>query len=335
MELLQLLRNERDEHTISDQTLRSFSSLYTSYHASMRQAHIDEERFIPLFHTLLRLVKQQFTHPHSFSAYHKRIEHPFNYYHFGVDFLRPLVDSTTSYLRGEEHVRLIEALLERGDNVILFANHQTEVDPLLISLILEEKHTSLASQMIFVAGDRVTTDPLAVPFSLGCNLLCIYSKRHISTPAERKTEKLQHNRKTMKLMQSLLQQGGQCIYMAPSGGRDRPDERGLVPVSPFDPQSIEMFRLMAKRAGVPTHFYPLSLKTFHLLPPPQSIEEQLGEIRVANRGAIRFAFGHEIEMQSFEGALRANRRTGRRMLAHHIWALVAHNYQLLSDHKDV
>jgi glycerol-3-phosphate O-acyltransferase len=30
-----------------------------------------------------------------------------------------------------------------------------------------------------VAGDRVTTDLLAMPFSMGRNLLCIFSKKHV------------------------------------------------------------------------------------------------------------------------------------------------------------
>ena len=43
--------------------------------------------------------------------------------------------------------------------------------------------------MIFVAGERVITDPLAIPFSMGSNLLCIYSKRYIDHPPEKKIEK--------------------------------------------------------------------------------------------------------------------------------------------------
>ena len=48
-----------------------------------------------------------------------------------------------------------------------------------------------------VAGDRVTTDVVAVPFSKARNLLCIYSKRHIDNPPEEKPKKMRHNAKTM------------------------------------------------------------------------------------------------------------------------------------------
>ncbi len=50
--------------------------------------------------------------------------------------------------------------------------------------------------MIFVAGERVITDPLAVPASMGRNLLCIYSKRYIDHPPELKSEKQLHNKRT-------------------------------------------------------------------------------------------------------------------------------------------
>ena len=55
---------------------------------------------------------------------------------------------------------------------------------------------------IFVAGDRVQTDAIAVPFSMGRDLLCIYSKKHIENPPELKGEKSKHNRNVMKQMQN-------------------------------------------------------------------------------------------------------------------------------------
>ena len=61
-------------------------------------------------------------------------------------------------------------------------------------------------------------------------------------------------------MSSLLSEGGKVIYVAPSGGRDRKNLNDKIVVAPFDPQSIEMFSLMARKAKKPTHFYPLSLR---------------------------------------------------------------------------
>jgi glycerol-3-phosphate O-acyltransferase len=51
----------------------------------------------------------------------------------------------------------------------------------------------LASKIVFVAGHRVTTDPVAIPFSIGCNLLCIFSKKYIEVPPELKASKQQRN----------------------------------------------------------------------------------------------------------------------------------------------
>jgi glycerol-3-phosphate O-acyltransferase len=94
--------------------------------------------------------------------------------------------------------------------------------------------------MVFVAGHRVTTDPLAVPFSRGRNLLSIYSKKYVDADPEKKQERLLHNQRTIKRMGQLLSEGGYCIYVAPSGGRDRKDQKtGKVEAAAFDPQSIE------------------------------------------------------------------------------------------------
>ena len=76
-----------------------------------------------------------------------------------------------------------------GDNVVLYANHQSEADPQIFSVLLDPIVPGFAEQTIFVAGDRVTTDLLAQPFSMGRNLLCIFSKKHIENPPELKSEK--------------------------------------------------------------------------------------------------------------------------------------------------
>lgn len=66
--------------------------------------------------------------------------------------------------------------------------------------------------------------------------------------------------------------------MAPSGGRDRPDpETGKFVVSPYDPKSVEVFRLMAAKAkgrdktGPATHFFPFAMWTNKLVPPPDQV----------------------------------------------------------------
>lgn len=210
--------------------------------------------------------------------------------------------------------------------MILFANHQIEADPQAISILLEKTHPKLAEQLIFVAGERVITDLLAIPFSLGRNLLCIYSKRYIDYPPEEKHKKQLHNKRTMELMSELLNEGGKIIYMAPSGGRDRPNAEGVVEVAPFDPQSIAMFYLMSKKASRKTHFYPMALDTYNLLPPPETVQVELGETRMTKRGAIHLAVGSEINMELFPNRENKDKYVRRKSRADYIWGLVKKDY---------
>lgn len=276
-----------------------------------------------LFATFGGLVAEQLAAPFTFAPYHRKITAPFDYYTFGIEFFRPLVNKAASTLRGSEHLARIAAQLAAGDNVIFLANHQTEADPQAISLMLEDDFPSLAADMIFVAGERVVTDPLTVPFSKGRDLLCIYSKRYIDHPPALKEAKTLHNRKTMEGMAALLSAGGHCIYVAPSGGRDRRDESGVVQVSPFDPQSVEMFWLMASRAARPTHFYPMALSTYDILPPPETVRVELGEPRRFACSPIHLAIGPELDMAAFAGLDRHERRAARAEAA---WRAVCAEY---------
>lgn len=326
-----LLEKSRNSGEISEKIYGICVQLHQSYSASLEAQGFRMEDFDGLFEDLLLLVLQQLHAPYQFEPYHKMITEPFNYYRFGIEFIRPLVDKNRSYVHLLSNLEKIQKQLERGESVILFANHQTEVDPQLMSLVLEDTYPQLGADVIFIAGDRVITDPMAIPFSMGRNLLCIYSKRHIDNPPEKKEEKLLHNQKTMHLMKELLAEGGKLIYVAPSGGRDRPDATGEVVVAPFDPSSIEMFRLMAKQAGKPVHFYPLSLVTYDILPPPASVESALGEIREAKREGALFACGNEIDMESFPGSETTDRHEKRNARAQYIWNLVNTNYILLKQ----
>lgn len=299
-----------------------------SYQEVIREHGDDPEAFTEVFDLFIDLTKEQIKAPFQFQPYHEKVRSPIDYYKFGLDFLRPLVDLPHSTVTGIENLDRMEALLKKKENVILFANHQIEADPQAISILLEKTHPKFGEELIFVAGTRVTTDPLAIPFSMGRNLLCIHSKKYIDTPPEEKHEKQMHNKRTMERMVDLLVEGGHAIYVAPSGGRDRANTEGVVEVAPFDPQSVEMFYLMAKKAGGKTHFFPLSLSTYHLLPPPETTEVELGESRITRGGAIHLHFGKEIDMDHFPGAEEANdKKQLRRIRAEHLWECVNDEYE--------
>jgi glycerol-3-phosphate O-acyltransferase len=272
-----------------------------------------------------QLLREQLDKPYQFEPYHQKIRHPIDYYQFSLDFIRPLIEEKGSGVIGLEFLDKIERQLEAKENVVFFANHQTETDPQAIAILLQKTHPKLAEELIYVAGERVVTDPLAIPFSMGTNLLCIYSKRYIDYPLEQKAQKMLHNKNTMELMSRLLQEGGKAIYVAPSGGRDRRDSNGHVLPAPFDPNSIEMFYLMAKKAKTPTHFYPLALDTYELLPPPETVQVELGEMRVAKRTPIHLAFGPAFDMEHIpQGDSKEARRKAR---ADAIWQTVYDLYR--------
>jgi glycerol-3-phosphate O-acyltransferase len=303
---------------------------FQTYKQALGSQHKPTASVLPLFFDFLEKVKQQLAHPYTFEHYHQSIKHPFNYHRFGIDFLRPLVLEDSSYLLGENHLQQIQEQLEYGHNVVLFANHQIEPDPQAMFILFEKSAPKIIDQLIFVAGERVVLDPVAVPFSLGCNLLCIYSKRYIDFPPEKKTEKQLHNTKTMKVMKSLLDKGGKCIYVAPSGGRDRKDEYGQINPAPFDPQSIEMFYLMARHSLQPTHFYPLALSTYSIFPPPETIQKELGEQRVAKAAAIKMSLGPCLNMESFPGSASEDKSLRRKARSDYIYRLVCQMYDQLT-----
>jgi glycerol-3-phosphate O-acyltransferase len=326
MSFTQRLQQYQDKGWIPEKYRIILEDFHKCYVSTLIDHHIDHTKHEKIFDIYLDLVKEQIQNPYSFASYHEQVLRPFNFYEFGLNFMRPLVDLSISSLHGLENLAKINHETAQGHNVILLANHQIEADPLAISLLLEKKFEKLGREMIFVAGERVLTDPLASPFSMGINLLCIYSKRYIDTPPEQKTQKQLHNKKTMERMSALLAEGGKCIYVAPSGGRDRRNTQGVVEVAPFDAQSIEMFYLMAQKAKRPTFFHPLSLATYDLLPPPETIQVELGELRKTQRGGIHATFGQAIDMENFPGSDLSDKHARRQARADYIYSLVKQEY---------
>ena len=307
-----------------------FREFTKSYQQVLQQYNQDPSYYINIYSTFIVLFKEQCQSPYQFELYHHKIRAPFDYYKFSIDFVHPLVDLERSTVKGIEHLDKIEQLLKQKENVIIFANHQSEIDPQAIATLLEHSHSTFNEHLIFIAGTRVTTDPFAIPFSMGCNLLCIHSKKYIHNPPEKQYEKQMHNKRTMQHMVTLLSQGGHAIYVAPSGGRDRANVNGIVEVAPFDPHSIEMLYLMTQKTQTPTHFFPLALFTHHLLPPPPSadIATELGERRITNRGAIHLSFGNLIEMENFPRIKEAtDKRKIRKVRANYLWDLVQKLYK--------
>ena len=160
-------------------------NLRVSYMEATGRAGLKPAEGEKILNQLIDLVKQSIRTPPKFEIFHRSVRSPFDYRQFGLDFIRPLIDFEHSRILGHEYLKMINDQIIKGDNVILLANHQTEPDAQILSLLLKD-YPSLAEEMIFVAGHRVTEDPMAIPLSMGCNLLCIYSKKHINYPPEEK-----------------------------------------------------------------------------------------------------------------------------------------------------
>ena len=82
---------------------------------------------------------------------------------------------------------------------------------------------------------------MAAPFSMGRNLLCVFSKKHMNDEPELKSFKMRQNIKTLKNMEKLFKEGGKLVWIAPSGGRDRAKE-GVLRPDAFDEGAVEMMR---------------------------------------------------------------------------------------------
>lgn len=321
------------EGSLNDKLFHLLMNFYKDYKAALDPNQLSAEKCEEYFICLLKLIKDQYAKPFVFNSFHQKIRSPFDYYTFGKDFLKLVVDQEHSTVIGKKNIEEVIEHLKKGHNVILFSNHQVEADPQAISLLLDDQYPGFAENMIFVAGNRVVTDPFAIPFSMGRNLICIYSKKHIDHPPEKKAEKQSHNKKTMKQMSLLLKEGNKCIYVAPSGGRDRKNSEGVIEIAPFDSQSIEMFYLMAKKAQTPTYFYPLSLSTYDVFPPPPQVEIAIGEARRVQRGPIHLNLGPCIDMEKFSEFAFPNKELYRQARADYIWNLVNRGYQKLIHQK--
>jgi glycerol-3-phosphate O-acyltransferase len=104
---------------------------------------------------------------------------------------------------------------------------------------------------------------------MGRNLLCVYSKKHMHDDPELVDMKKRANTRSLKEMALLLRGGSKIIWIAPSGGRDRPDPvtQQWCPAA-FDASAADNMRRLAEHAGVPGHIYPMAILCHDIMPPP-------------------------------------------------------------------
>ncbi|XP_058191542.1 glycerol-3-phosphate acyltransferase, chloroplastic [Rhododendron vialii] len=282
-DLLFGIKKEAEAGRLPSNVARGMEELYRNYRNAVFESGIPNANEIVLSNmtVVLDRVFKDVEDPFVFSPYHRAIREPFDYYMFVKRYIRPLIDFRSSYVGNISVFREMEEKLQQGHNIVLISNHQSEADPAVIELLLEARHPHIAENMTFVAGDRVITDPLCKPFSMGRNLLCVYSKKHMNDVPELAEMKRKANTRSLKEMALLLRGGSQIIWIAPSGGRDRPDPitKEWYP-APFDAASVDNMRRLTEHAGVPGHIYPLAILCYDIMPPPPQVEKEIGESRV-------------------------------------------------------
>ncbi|XP_066344125.1 glycerol-3-phosphate acyltransferase, chloroplastic-like [Miscanthus floridulus] len=332
-ELISHIRKELDNGKLPADVTSNLEELYYNYRNAVLQNgdpnayEIMLSNMTALFDRVLLDVQNPFTFP----PYHKAVREPFDYYMFGQNYIRPLVDFRNSYVGNISVFHDMEEKLHQGHNVVLMSNHQTEADPAIISLLLEKTNPWISENIVYVAGDRVVTDPLCKPFSMGRNLICVYSKKHMNDFPELIEMKRRSNTRSLKEMALLLRGGSQLIWIAPSGGRDRPNpSTGEWYPAPFDSSAVDSMRRLLEHAGVPGHIYPLSLLCYEVMPPPQQVEKEIGEQRVISFHGVGLSVTEEIKYGDITAHTK-NADEGRELFTNTLYNSVVNQYNVLKS----
>ena len=320
---------------IPPQLVDGFLDFYGNYRAAVVNSGVqgaDEAEVARVMTAIADRVLDQFVHPYEFPSAHERILSPYDYYAFGQSYVRNLVDFDRSALGHLDRFREVERQLAAGDNVVLLANHQTEADPAVWALLLEGAGLArLASDVAYVAGDRVVTDPLCKPFSMGRNLFCVHSKKHLDDDPALKEEKQRTNRRTLGALSKALGMGGQLLWIAPSGGRDRPDAAtGEWAPAAFDPAAVELMRQLCAKAAPRGHLWPLAMDSGNMMPPPPATEKAIGERRLTNFVGVGISLGEELDLEALvEGIDEKDREARAGAVAAAAFSAVCEQYDAL------
>lgn len=332
-ELLSGIRKESEAGKLPSNVAAGMKDLYQNYKTAVLQSGIPNAHEIVLENmaAALDLIFLDVEDPFIFSPYHKALRKPYDYFEFGQKYIRPLIDFRNSYVGNVSIFNEIQEKLRQGHNIVLISNHQTEADPAVIALLLETSSPHIAENLIYVAGDRVVTDPLCKPFSMGRNLICVYSKKHMNDDPEHSEEKRKANIRSLKEMALLLRGGSQIVWIAPSGGRDRPDPlSGEWYPAHFDASSVDNMRRLAEHSGAPGHVYPLALLCHDIMPPPPQVEKEIGERRVISFHGVGLSVAPEISFSEVTAAYE-NPEESKEVYTEALYKSVTEQYNVLKS----
>ncbi|CAI7854935.1 unnamed protein product [Closterium sp. NIES-54] len=330
-EMMDAITKEAAKYRLPERVVLGMRDFYHSYANAVASSGIEnaEQLSLQIMSTVFDRIMFQLKDRHQFESHHLAVREPYDYYAFGQNYVRPLINYSRSFIGNVKIFDKIQADLDAGHNVILMTNHQTEADPGVIALMLENSHPRLATSITYVAGDRVVFDPFCMPFSLGRNLLCVHSKKHLNDEPELAEQKRAENRKTLKVMSKLFKKGGNFVWIAPSGGRDRinPDTN-YVPPAAFDSSAVALMHRLTSESGIPSHLHPTALYSYDIMPPPRTLEKQLGEKRIIGFHGVALSVGEEVDFGAVTAGIE-DRREAQEKYSDALFAAVEEQYDLL------
>lgn len=331
-QFLGILQKLVDAGKLDKKLYLGWEDFYNNYSGAVTGSGVegaDEALASKIQATIADCVLNQFVDPYTFPSFHQRLLEPYNYFAFGQRYVATLIDFDNSLLGHRDRWDKIAAQLAAGENVILLANHQTEADPGVFAHMLAASHPSMSTDVIYVAGDRVVSDPLCKPFSMGRNLFCVYSKKYLDLDPETKPKKAEQNRRTLVAMQKALNQGGTLIWIAPSGGRDRPNANDKWLPDKFDPSAVELMRNLSARAKQPGHLYPMAMYSYPMMPPPRTVVAELGERRLTAFTGVGISVCEELDTAAIVAPAGEDKEAAQAALAAAAHAAVVAEYQQL------
>ncbi|KAM6556597.1 hypothetical protein CsatB_003616 [Cannabis sativa] len=333
-EILAGIRKEEEAGRLPPTVASGMEELYHNYKNAILQSGNPKADEIVLSNMAAALDRIFFEveDPFVFPPYHKALREPFDYYLFGQNYIRPLIDFSNSYVGNISIFSEMEEKLKQGHNIVLMSNHQTEADPAVIALLLESTNPQFAEKITYVAGDRVVTDPLCKPFSMGRNLLCVYSKKHMFDVPELAEMKRKANTRSLKEMALLLRGGSQIVWIAPSGGRDRPDPvTGEWYPAPFDASSVDNMRRLVEHSGAPGHIYPLALLCHDIMPPPLQVEKEIGEKRIISFHGVGVSVAPAISFSEIAVSHERSEEKAKETYKEAFYGSIAEQYNVLKS----
>eukprot|EP00747_Dinoflagellata_sp_TGD_P187406 gnl/TRDRNA2_/TRDRNA2_45044_c0_seq1.p1 gnl/TRDRNA2_/TRDRNA2_45044_c0~~gnl/TRDRNA2_/TRDRNA2_45044_c0_seq1.p1 ORF type:complete len:490 (+),score=85.69 gnl/TRDRNA2_/TRDRNA2_45044_c0_seq1:64-1533(+) len=252
---------------------------------------------------LAQRIAYQYQDPYTFPSRHERILEPYDYYCLGQRFTGNLINFDKSYVGNAQRITEMQEAIKRGENVLLFANHQSEADPAVWALLTEQLSPSLATDIYYIAGDRVVLDTAAKPFSMGRNLVCVHSKRHMDDDPSLRAAKMATNAKSVRELGKMFKAGGAIVWVAPSGGRDRKNDNDEYEPSAFDSAAVVLLHRMMTSSKKPGHVYPMAMASAEIMPPPRGVEKKLGEKRVLDYHPVGISIGEELNEKEITAGL--------------------------------